>query len=118
MEDNHQVALVIILGICFLPGIIASTRHHNNTLAINVLNLCTIIGAVFWMAIGSVFGGVLVGIWLIPLAVIGWLVALIWSCTANVQVKVESIRIEQPRRTKQPMPRFWQSVSQGSKERS
>ena len=57
MEGLGLIGLGIIGLIYFLPSIIASKREHHNTLAIVMLNI---------------FGGV-VGI--------GWLVALVWSCT-------------------------------------
>jgi hypothetical protein len=109
MEDNHQVALVIVLGICFLPGIIASTRSHNNILAISVLNLCMVVIAVFSMLMG------VMGTLLIALAALGWIIALVWACTNNVRSNVGPVIIEQPRNYQPPMPRFWQSVSPGSK---
>ena len=51
----------IVLLLYFLPTVVAWQRHHRNTLAIFVLNL------------------------LLGWIVIGWIVALIWACTANVQ---------------------------------
>ncbi len=50
----------------FLPTIIAGRRNHNNTLAIFALNL------------------------LLGWIVIGWIVALIWACTANTTAGVPS----------------------------
>lgn len=56
--DGTGLVLLGVLGlIYFIPSIIAAKREHHNTTAIVVLNI---------------FGGV-IGL--------GWLVALIWSCT-------------------------------------
>jgi Superinfection immunity protein len=57
------IFVVMIFGGLFLPTIIARYRKHNNLGAIFVTNL-----------IGMFFFG------------IGWIVALIWSLTDNVEI--------------------------------
>ena len=52
------VGLIVFLAIYFIPTIVAYNRDHHNKTAIIVLNI--------------------VAGWLL----IGWIVALIWSCTA------------------------------------
>jgi len=52
------VGLAMLVFIYFVPSFIAEYREHHNKLAIVMLNI---------------FGG-LIGV--------GWLVALVWSCTA------------------------------------
>ena len=58
MEPTALLGLVMLIGVYFVPSFIASKREHHNAIAIVVLNV--------------------VAGW-IP---IGWLIALIWSCTA------------------------------------
>ena len=53
--------LLIVLGLYLLPGIIAAIRSHVNAGAILVLNLF----------LGWTF--------------IGWVLALVWACTNNVE---------------------------------
>lgn len=55
------LALVIVLWLYLVPTFIAGCRGHHNTMAILVLNL--LLG---WTALG-------------------WIVALVWSCTAKRQ---------------------------------
>jgi hypothetical protein len=57
------MSLLLILTVYFIPAIIASVRRHRQRLAIDVLN---------------VFLG-----W----TLIGWVVALVWACTADVLPK-------------------------------
>lgn len=57
--DTSTVVILLILGIYFLPGIIASGRQHPNSIAIFLLNLF----------LGWTF--------------LGWFAALIWSATAK-----------------------------------
>jgi hypothetical protein len=64
MIDFGAILLVCLL-ICPIPGIIAQCRRHRNTTAIWV---CGVIGGFVW-----------------PF----WLVALIWSLTANVEPDVQ-----------------------------
>lgn len=59
MANNQGTVGAVLFFIGYLtPMIVAYARGHKNTLAISVLNLLT-----GW-------------------TVIGWLVALVWSCTA------------------------------------
>ena len=50
---------IVLLVIYFLPAIIASVRSHRQTMAIVVLNL------------------------LLGWTLIGWVVAIVWACTAD-----------------------------------
>lgn len=63
--ESIALILVCILMFCayFLPALVANRRKHKNENAIFLTNL--------------VFG------W----TVLGWLLALIWSTTSNVEVK-------------------------------
>lgn len=54
------IAIILVIGLYFLPGIVAHSRSHNDENAIVILN---------------VFLG-----W----TIIGWLGALIWSASGNV----------------------------------
>lgn len=51
--------LIFVAGIYFFPTFVASRRRHNNTVAIGVLNL------------------------LLGWTVLGWIIALVWSLTAD-----------------------------------
>lgn len=57
----YLILLVVILGLYMLPTIVAHKRKHVDRLAITILNF---------------FGG-----WL----VIGWIIALVWACTNNIE---------------------------------
>jgi hypothetical protein len=52
-----EALAIAFLEYC-LPGIVALLRHHHNTLAIALLNL------------------------LLGWTVLGWIIALVWACTA------------------------------------
>jgi Superinfection immunity protein len=65
--------LLLLLAVYFIPALVASTRRHRQQLAIVVLN-------------------VLAG-W----TLIGWVVAFVWACTADVQPK-------QPKQPVAPLP--------------
>ena len=54
--------LLLLVALYFLPTTIAALRGHNNTLPIFLVNLL----------LGWAFG-------------VGWVVALIWSCTSNTK---------------------------------
>jgi hypothetical protein len=56
--------LIVLLVVYFLPLMVASSRRHRQTLAIGVLTL------------------------LAGWTLIGWLVAIVWACTANTKEKV------------------------------
>jgi hypothetical protein len=58
---DAPVLILIILVIYFLPGLVASGRSHRQRLAIGILNL---------------LGG-----W----TLIGWIGALVWACTTDVE---------------------------------
>ena len=60
------VAVVVAVSY-FLPAIVAANRRHNNRLAIFVLNL---------------FAG-----W----TFVGWVVAMVWSCTSDIETSYERI---------------------------
>lgn len=59
--STEMVTLLIATFIYFLPWLVALGRNHNNALAIFMLNL--LLGA----------------------TVLGWIWALIWACTNNVE---------------------------------
>lgn len=54
---------LLILGLYLFPTIIACLRSHHNTLPIAILNL--LLGWTF----------------------VGWVIALVWSCTVTVRVR-------------------------------
>jgi hypothetical protein len=57
--------LLILAAVYFLPAIVASSRHHRNRLAIGILNL------------------------LLGWTVLGWIVAMVWACTSDVEPRPE-----------------------------
>jgi hypothetical protein len=63
VNQNAEAAgmplVVLLLGLHFIPTLVALARNHHNTLAIFVLNL------------------------LAGWTLIGWLVAMVWACTAT-----------------------------------
>ncbi len=59
------IGTIIILGMYFLPGYIASHRHHSNVMPIFITN-----GILGWTGIG-------------------WIACLIWSVSDHVQPKEE-----------------------------
>jgi hypothetical protein len=61
MDDGYQGVLIVAPVIYFVPAIVAIYRHHRNRVAIRVTNL------------------------LLGWTLIGWVVAFIWACTANVE---------------------------------
>jgi Superinfection immunity protein len=61
MNDGYQGVLIVVSVIYFVPAIVAIYRHHRNRVAISVTNL------------------------LLGWTLIGWVVAFIWACTANVE---------------------------------
>jgi Superinfection immunity protein len=65
MNDTAMVYLALILFFYFIPAIVASTRRHRNKSAIFVLNL---------------FLG-----W----TLLGWVAALVWANTADVEPRIE-----------------------------
>ena len=76
---------IISLLITFLPTIVALLRRHRNCLAIGVLNLVAII-PVFWAILNAptiLFGLILL------VALIPWVIALVWACTANTHRAVD-----------------------------
>jgi uncharacterized iron-regulated membrane protein len=78
-----MIATLFILGIYFLPGIIASARGHHNALAIWVLSL---------------FLG-----W----TTLGWIIALVWSFTSprvNPTIVVTQVITGQPTYYQQQPP--------------
>jgi len=56
---------ILLIGIYFIPLLIALNRSHSNTLAIFVLNL------------------------LLGWSIIGWIIAAVWACTDNVKNKLK-----------------------------
>ena len=63
MSPNAALLLSVLIAVYFLPAIIASTRRHRQKLAISVLNI------------------------LAGWTLIGWIVAFVWACTADVLPK-------------------------------
>jgi hypothetical protein len=61
MNDGYQGVLIVATVIYFVPAIVAIFPHHRNRVAISVTNL------------------------LLGWTLIGWVVAFIWACTANVE---------------------------------
>ena len=61
--DGSSLGMMFVIIFYFVPAVVALMRSHNNTLAITALNL--LLGWTF----------------------LGWVVALVWSLTANVQKK-------------------------------
>jgi hypothetical protein len=77
---------IIAIVIALLPAVVASFRHHRNRLAIDVLAVASIavaVGGFLFLGIGSIAVGAAM-----------WFVALVWSCTSNIE----------PRRTSTPAP--------------
>lgn len=56
---EHLFWLAVVVGLYFLPLIVAVTRNHHNAMAISVLNL------------------------LAGWTVLGWLVAIVWAFTSR-----------------------------------
>jgi hypothetical protein len=96
-------AWLILVGM-FFPMIIADMRNHNNLLAISVLNMIILVASIVMMFIVlnesariviATHNGINPGrsewyqthLGLSPVLV-GWLVALVWSFTSNVKVKL------------------------------
>lgn len=65
------IAFLFIVGLYFLPTIIAAARHKQNTIAIGALNLF----------LGWSF--------------IGWIVALIWALSADPQMYQHVVNVSQ-----------------------
>jgi hypothetical protein len=73
MNSDGQAALLVVLGLYFLPAIVAFWRGHMSAAAICVLNL--LLG---WTALG-------------------WIIALVWSFTGNTRANaVAGARGEPP----------------------
>jgi len=66
-----EVTIIFLVGLYFLPTIIAATRHKQNTLAIGALN--------FFLG------------W----SFIGWIVALIWALSADPQIHQHVVNVSQ-----------------------
>jgi len=58
---NALVTIAIVVCLYFLPYFVAKNRKHVNTTAIGVLNL------------------------LLGWTIIGWVIALVWASTANIE---------------------------------
>lgn len=56
------VLLLLLVVVYFIPCWVAINRNHNSQMAIGVLNI------------------------LLGWTVLGWIIALVWSCTSNVKV--------------------------------
>jgi hypothetical protein len=62
MSNEEQAWLVLFLALYMLPAMVAYIRKHRQRMAITVLNLLA-----GWTAVG-------------------WLVAIVWACTADVDL--------------------------------
>jgi T4 superinfection immunity protein len=63
LTGNPTMEYLLVLVLYFFPAWLANYRYHRNTLAILILNLC-----LGWTALG-------------------WIAALIWACTNNLDLK-------------------------------
>jgi hypothetical protein len=72
-DTGAAVLVIIVLGVYFLPTIIANAKKHHNVTAIFVTNLF----------LGWTF--------------IGWVVALVWSVSKSAQQQRESVEPSKPR---------------------
>jgi hypothetical protein len=79
---DHNLTIIILLLVVFLPSIIATTRRHRSRLAIDVLNVVAVGGTVL-----SLITALAMGLVVIPFTGIMWLIALVWSCTGDVDQK-------------------------------
>jgi hypothetical protein len=61
--DHDLTPLLLLLAVYFLPGMVASVRHHRNRFAIGMLNL------------------------LLGWTLLGWIAAMVWACTADVEAR-------------------------------
>jgi exosortase/archaeosortase len=68
-DDTGQGLVIMLLVLYFIPTIVASVRHHRNKLAITVLDVC-----LGW-------------------TLIGWVAALVWACTADVDRDARRFRL-------------------------
>jgi hypothetical protein len=75
------------IALTMLPGILALTRRHHNATAIVALNLISV-GAFYLLIATAILG---VGLLLLPIPVVGWFVALIWSLTATKRLSHREI---------------------------
>ena len=69
-----------VLAAVLLPTFIAHYRKHRNRLAITVLNL--VMAALTVLSFGT---AALLGVMVVFPVGIGWVISLIWACTANVE---------------------------------
>lgn len=67
------VLMVIAALLLFLPTIIASRRRHANRLAITMLNVVMLVALVISLGLTA------------PFVAAGWIGALIWACTNNIE---------------------------------
>jgi hypothetical protein len=84
--DDQSAAIIFLLIVSYmLPGIVACARRHRNRLAIGMLNL------------------------LLGWTLLGWIGALVWACTADVEVRQRSAVHKALWPVKEPMPSAPQS---------
>jgi O-antigen/teichoic acid export membrane protein len=73
MEYVGAIILIVVLFfLCLLPSFIAKFRGHRNTGPIVILNI--VVGILCLVFFGWLGWG---------LALIAWIIALVWSCTSN-----------------------------------
>ena len=94
-----QEILVVILGITFLPLIVANGRRHCNRLAISVLNILVVVA--LFIAQLSIFMALVLALFGIP----AWVVALIWACTNNIEPKAPKVMV-----SRQPALNNWDKL--------
>jgi hypothetical protein len=79
VANGPNLTSATIFAIAILPMIIADFRNHHNRLAIIMLN--GVLAVLVATVIKSDFGGILMFALVFTLSSIGWLAALVWSCT-------------------------------------
>lgn len=85
MSTLFTMAFVsLTLVMMFLPMVIASTRGHKEALAINILTLWSVLGGFFLGLLSFMSLGLINPVYIGGLGLIGWSIALTWSCTSNV----------------------------------
>jgi hypothetical protein len=95
--DALIILLTIVIGL-FLPMIVASVRRHKEQMAINVLTCVSLFGSLIVGFLSTLTGGLFtmaLGIaWIWGVGFIGWVIALVWSCTSNVRPDPKAVRAQ------------------------
>jgi Superinfection immunity protein len=69
---SPETMLLVLLVLYFLPTVVASERKHRNRMAITMLNI------------------------LLGWTLLGWVIAMVWACTADVEKKRRDVQITPP----------------------